>query len=58
MIIREINETEVYKLLTCIKRLSEHHNLVSVNFKGYYPSKPYEKYGFKVNSHILWCCDK
>lgn len=42
MSIREIDETEVYKLLTCIVQLSEHHNLVSINFNGFYPSKPFE----------------
>ncbi|MDC7293832.1 MULTISPECIES: GNAT family N-acetyltransferase [unclassified Butyrivibrio] len=40
---REIEPNEISKLYDCICELSEHHNDVSVNFKGYYPLKPYEK---------------
>lgn len=40
MSIREINQTELPKLLPCLEQLAEHHNQVSVNFKGCYPSKP------------------
>lgn len=42
MDIREIDKAEVNKLLECISALSEYHNKVSVNFKGYYPKKPYK----------------
>lgn len=42
MNIREIGEAEVCRLLPCIMQLSEHHNAVSVNHKGHYPSRPYE----------------
>ncbi len=40
---REITETEVWRLKECIRALSEYHNEVSTHFKGYYPSRPYEK---------------
>lgn len=40
---REIAVTEVWKLKECVQALSEYHNEVSVNFKGYYPSQSYEK---------------
>lgn len=40
---REITEKEVGALRACIQALSEHHNRVSVNFKGSYPSRPYEQ---------------
>jgi len=43
MQIREIDAEETNKLLDCIIQLSEHHNLVSVNFKGSFPSRPYEE---------------
>ena len=42
MNIREIEKTEVDKLSECICALSEYHNEVSVNFKGYYPKRPYK----------------
>lgn len=37
MNIREINSSEVPELLECLSALAEHHNRVSVNFKGSYP---------------------
>ena len=40
--IREIDVGEVNKLIVCIMELSEHHNQISQNFKGHYPSRPYE----------------
>ena len=40
---REITSDEVHKLYDCICELSEYHNTVSVNFKGFFPSNPYEK---------------
>ena len=40
---REITSEEVSKLYDCIRELSEYHNTKSVNFKGLYPLKPYEK---------------
>ena len=43
MQIREIDASETNKLLECITQLSEHHNQVSVNFKGSFPSRPYEE---------------
>lgn len=38
----EIVSTEVPKLRACLESLAEHHNAVSNNFKGKYPSRPYE----------------
>lgn len=43
MEIREINAEETERLLECMMRLSEHHNQVSINFKGYFPRNPYEE---------------
>lgn len=43
MRIREIDAGEVNKLLDCVTQLSEYHNQVSVNFKGSFPSRPYEE---------------
>ncbi len=40
---REITSEEASKLYDCIRELSEYHNTKSVNFKGFYPLKPYEK---------------
>ena len=42
MNIREINKSEISKLSECLSALAEHHNRVSVNFKGSYPLSPYE----------------
>lgn len=39
----EISADEVFQLYGCLKELSEYHNCVSENFKGAYPSRPYEK---------------
>lgn len=43
MKIREIHADEIHKLRGCIMQLSEYHNEISLNFKGYYPSRPYEE---------------
>lgn len=43
MKIREIEVSEIYKLLECITQLSEYHNKISINFKGSFPSKPYNE---------------
>ncbi len=40
---REIEAEEVYKLENCLQKLADHHNNVSVNFKGYYPKRPFEE---------------
>ena len=42
MKVKEIGIKEVGKLYKCVKALSEYHNVASVNFKGSYPSRPYE----------------
>lgn len=39
---REISASEVYRLEECLQALAEHHNEVSANLKGSYPSRPYE----------------
>lgn len=43
MKIREITSEEIEQLRECIAALSAYHNEVSVNFKGAYPSRTYEK---------------
>lgn len=43
MKLREIETNEVDRLYSLVAALSEHHNQVSVNFKGIYPSRPYEE---------------
>ena len=40
---REINSKETGKLFECLEALAEHHNKVSVNFKGCYPQTPSEE---------------
>ena len=40
---REIIPSEVSKLRECLTALAEHHNQVSVNFKGSYPKTPIEQ---------------
>ena len=37
---REISCEEVCRLEECLRQLAEHHNEVSVNFKGCFPKKP------------------
>ena len=39
--IRVIQENEVDILSECLLELAQHHNMVSTNFRGYYPRKPY-----------------
>lgn len=39
---REITADETQELYELIKQLSEHHNIVSVHFKGAFPTRPYE----------------
>ena len=38
--IREIKSGETGKLYECLEALAEHHNKVSVHFKGCYPQTP------------------
>ena len=38
---REIRVTEVFKLKECLSVLAEHHNRVSINFKGNYPKEAF-----------------
>ena len=40
---REINSKETGKLYECLEALAEHHNQVSVYFKGHYPQTPSEQ---------------
>ena len=39
---RTIQADEVWKLAEYVRELSEHHNKISVHFKGAFPSRPYE----------------
>ena len=41
--IREIHPEETGKLYECLEALAEHHNKVSVHFKGHYPIIPSEE---------------
>ena len=41
--IREIHSEETGKLYECLEALAEHHNKVSVHFKGSYPKTPSEE---------------
>lgn len=43
MKIREIDASDVNKLQECIVYLAEHHNQISVNFKGSFPRRPYDE---------------
>ena len=43
MTLRKIEINEVDRLYSLVAALSEHHNQVSVHFKGSYPSRPYEE---------------
>ena len=40
---RQITCDEVYRLEECLKALAEHHNEVSVNFRGSFPKKPFSE---------------
>ncbi|MBQ6560176.1 MAG: GNAT family N-acetyltransferase [Erysipelotrichaceae bacterium] len=40
---REISTKEVDKLKHCLEELADHHNMVSVNFKGHYPKRPFDE---------------
>ena len=40
---RQIAHDEVYRLEECLKALAEHHNEVSVNFRGSFPKKPFSE---------------
>lgn len=37
VVLRTIHENEIGLLHTCLEDLAQHHNMVSTNFKGYYP---------------------
>jgi len=40
---RTICSDEVWELAECVQELSEYHNQISVNFKGCFPSRPYNE---------------
>ena len=42
-VMKEIGSEEVSGLKNCLEELAEHHNRVSVNFKGCYPKQPFEE---------------
>ena len=41
--IRTIQQNEIASLKECLRELAKHHNAVSMNFKGHYPSKAAEE---------------
>lgn len=49
---REIVPGEVYRLQNCLTELAEHHNKVSVNFKGHYPKRPFEETIMRFSSDL------
>ena len=49
---REIGSEEVSRLCDCLAELAEHHNRVSVNFKGCYPKQPFEETLMRFSSDI------
>ena len=40
---KELKAGEVYGLEECLKELAEHHNGVSVHFRGCYPKRPFRE---------------
>ena len=40
MTMREITQSDIAELSACLSALADHHNAVSVNFKGCYPARP------------------
>ena len=40
---RELSCSEIYELEACLRELAEHHNMVSENFAGAYPKRPYRE---------------
>ena len=49
---REIGSEEISRLCDCLAELAEHHNRVSVNFKGCYPKQPFEETLMRFSSDI------
>ena len=49
---REIDAKEVYRLRNCLQELADHHNKVSVNFKGCYPKQPLEETLIRFSSDV------
>ena len=49
---REIGPEEVPKLRDCLEELAQHHNRVSINFKGCYPKQPFEETLMRFSSDI------
>lgn len=40
---KELAYGEVYRLEECLKELAEHHNAVSLHFRGQYPKRPFRE---------------
>ena len=53
---REITHDEVYKLKECLEALAAYHNEVSRNFKGFYPSRSYDKTMVAFEDELLRNC--
>ena len=49
---REIGPEEVPKLRDCLEELAQHHNRVSINFKGCYPKQPFEETLMRFSSDV------
>lgn len=49
---REIGPEEIPKLRGCLEELAQHHNRVSVNFKGCYPKQPFEETLARFSSDV------
>ncbi len=49
---KEIGSEETSRLNNCLTELSKHHNKVSVNFKGCYPTKPFKETLIRFSSDV------
>ena len=49
---KEIEAKEIDKLKNCLQELAEHHNRVSINFKGCYPKQPIEETLMRFSSDV------
>lgn len=49
---REIGPEEVPRLRNCLEELAQHHNRVSINFKGCYPKQPFDETLMRFSSDI------
>jgi len=52
IIIKNLNYTEIGKIMHLLIALADHHNKTSVNFIGFYPLKPFEKIISEISQKI------